>query len=154
MPTCVLCENVQPAGEACDVCGRPFPAAEAAPAPVERMPDLEATRVEPVEANAARLEEIEETRLDPVQVVVSAMDGLEPTVAEGIPDDEPSPVAVACRYCRTPAAAGQAFCSHCGMRLPVLAATAGEPATPVHCRDCGTPVTGTACPACGVRLVR
>lgn len=151
MPTCALCENVQVAGESCDVCGRPFPAGAAIPVAVERLPDLEATRAEPVEATAERIAEIDPTLLDPVQVVVAAMEGLEPTRAEGIPDDDPSPVAVACRYCRTPAPPGEAFCSHCGMRLPVPVAAAGEEGPePLTCRDCGALVRGSACPACGL----
>jgi hypothetical protein len=150
MPTCALCENVQATGESCDVCGRPFPAGVGVPAPVERLPDLEATLAEPVEAAAERLADIDPTRLDPVQVVVAAMEGLEPTEAEGIPDDEPSPAAVACRYCRTPAPAGEAFCSHCGMRLPTPVAAAEAEPEPVLCRDCGALVRGAACPACGL----
>ena len=153
MPTCALCENVQASGDSCEVCGRPFPSGEAVPVPVERLPDLEATLAEPVEATAERLAEIDPTLLDPVQVVVAAMEGLEPTEAEGIPDDEPSPPSVSCRYCRTPAPPGEAFCAHCGMRLPALVGAAGDEAPePVLCRDCGALVRGAACPACGLSV--
>jgi hypothetical protein len=152
MPVCALCENRQDAGEACDVCGRPFPVEERLPPPVEPFPDLEPTALaagsgsplEPVEG-------LEQTRIDPVQVVGGAIEGLEPTLAQGIPDDgdtpDPAPV---CRYCRTPCLPGEAFCARCGMRLPGRTGGEGVALSVVLCRDCGTPVRGAACPACGV----
>ena len=150
MPVCALCENVQAAGEACDVCGHPFPAGVAVPAAVSPLDGLEPTSVEPVVVSAERIAEIEVTRADPVEVVVSAMEGLESTAAEGIPDDgaTPEPSAV-CRYCRTPAQAGEAFCAHCGMRLPGSIGGLAAALPVVLCRDCGTPVRGERCPSCG-----
>jgi hypothetical protein len=151
MPVCALCENVQAAGEACDVCGHAFPAGVAVPVPVAPLEGLEATSVEPVEVAAERISELEVTRADPVDVVASAMEGLEPTAAEAVPDDgeAPEPAAV-CRYCRTPAQAGEAFCAHCGMRLPATTGGAEAPLAVVLCRDCGTPVRGARCPSCGL----
>jgi hypothetical protein len=152
MPVCALCENRQDAGEACDVCGRPFPVAERLPPPVEPFPDLEPTALEAAGSGPpATVEGLEQTRIDPVAVVAGALEGLEPTVAEGIPDDgpalDPGPV---CRYCRTPGLPGDAFCAHCGMRLPGMTGGEGPAPSVVLCRDCGTPVRGPACPACGV----
>ncbi len=159
MPTCAVCENVQVAGEACDVCGKAFPAGEATPVPVEPLEGLEPTLQGPAEAPPDALPELEPTTLDPVQVVVAAMEGLEPTEAEGIPDDLPTPAgpSATCRYCGTPAPPGENFCAHCGMRLPPAAGTggSGELLPEVHpCPQCSVPVKGTSCPACGVRVVR
>ena len=153
MPVCALCENQQPSGDACDVCGRPFPAGERAAPPVELLAELEPTRLDGGEAAAPAdpVDGLEGTRVDPVEVVAGALEGLEPTVAEGIPDDLPTPEpAAVCRYCRMPALGGEAFCAHCGMRLPGTAGGAEAPLSVVLCRDCGTPVRGVACPACGV----
>ena len=100
---------------------------------------------------------MEATAIDPVQIVADAMEGLETTSVEGIPGDGPSTESVVaiCRYCRTPALPGEAFCAHCGMRLPAIA---GPQATALEevrlCRNCGTPVPGEACPACAVRPSR
>jgi hypothetical protein len=154
MPACALCENVQAAGEACDVCGHPFPVGERTPVPVEPLEGLEATSLPPVEAPAEPLPELEATSIDPVQVVVAAMEGLQPTEAEGIPDDGPAEAAAApvCRYCRNPAPAGEAFCVHCGMRLPATVAATDVPREVRFCSDCGTPVRGASCPGCGARL--
>jgi hypothetical protein len=138
MPSCALCENVQPAGEGCEVCGHPFPARERVDVPVEPLEDMEATAI------------------DPVQIVADAMEGLETTSVEGIPGDGPSAESIIaiCRYCRAPGFPGEAFCADCGMRLPAIV---GPQATALEvrlCRDCGTPVPGEACPACGVRPSR
>ncbi len=151
MPVCALCENVQATGEACDVCGQAFPADVAVPVPVAPIEGLEATSVEPVDVAAERIAELEVTRADPVDVVVAAMEGLEPTAAEGIPQDgdTPEPAAV-CRYCRTPAHRGEAFCARCGMRLPATPGGADAALPVVLCRDCGTPVRGERCPSCGL----
>lgn len=155
MPACALCENVQAAGEACDVCGHPFPVEERTPVPVEPLEGLEATVMPAVPDPGGRMPDIEATSIDPVVVVAAAMDGLLPTVAEGIPEDDPLelPPAAICRYCRNPAPAGDAFCVHCGMRLP--APPGGAEPTPgevVLCRDCATPVKGSSCPGCGARV--
>jgi predicted amidophosphoribosyltransferase len=138
MPSCPLCENVQPDGDGCDVCGHPFPARER------------------IEVSVEPLEDMETTSVDPVKIVADAMEGLETTAVEGIPGDDPSmeSIVVICRYCRTPGVPGEAFCAHCGMRMP---AVAGPKATGLEvrlCRDCGTPVRGESCPACGVRPSR
>lgn len=155
MPTCTLCENVQPAGEACAICGHPFPVAERSPPPVEPVEGLEATSLPAAGPVDGELPELERTGIDPVQVVVAAMEGLQPTEAEGIPDDGPAPPpAAVCRYCRTPSFPGEAFCAHCGMRLPRDAGAPGAPLPVVFCRDCGTPVQGETCPSCGVRASR
>ncbi|MEI7703551.1 MAG: hypothetical protein WCK73_03025 [Deltaproteobacteria bacterium] len=157
MPTCALCENVQAAGDSCSVCDQPFREAEPAPEPVERLEGLEATRLPASEVSAERLAELEATAVGPVVVDVLAMDDLVPTVAEGLPGEEPAatPSAPVCRYCRNPAVPGEAFCVHCGMRLPAAATgpsrdAAGAP-SPVLCRDCGTPLKGSSCSACGAR---
>lgn len=157
MPACALCENVQPAGEACDLCGRPFPVGERTPVPVEPLEGLEATMLPPASAGAERFPELEATTQEPVQVVVEAMEDFMPTDAEGIPDDPmpgPEPVAT-CRYCQNPAPPGEAFCVHCGMRLPT--APGGGAVAPLAirlCSDCSTPVTGSSCPGCGARVSR
>jgi hypothetical protein len=158
MPACALCENVQPSGDACDVCGHPFPAGQLAEPVVEPLPDLEPTLLPAVEAEVSgeRVDGLEATALDPVQVVADAVEGLMPTAAEGLPDDGAAeePVVAVCRYCRTPGFPGEAFCAHCGMRLPALGGSAAPPMEVVLCTDCGTPVRGEACPACGVRAHR
>ncbi len=154
MPACALCENVQAAGEACDVCGQPFPAAERTPVAVEPLEGLEATSLPPVDAVPEVLPELEATAIDPVHVVAVAMEGLQPTEADGIPDDVPAelPSAPVCRYCRNPAPAGEAFCAHCGMRLPPPPPQAEPPREVRNCSECGTPVRGSSCPGCGARL--
>jgi hypothetical protein len=158
MPACALCENVQPAGEACEVCGHPFPPGERVETPVDPLPDLEPTGLPPAGAIGASevVEGLEATVLDPVQVVAGAIEGLLPTAAEGIPDDAPAGEAEAsvCRYCRTAAFPGEAFCAHCGMRLPRVTGAATPLLELVLCTDCGTPVRGETCPACGVRARR
>jgi hypothetical protein len=156
MPACALCENVQPSGDACDVCGHPFPAGERVEPVVEALPDLEPTLLPPVEAAGELVDGIEATAVDPVQVVADAVEGLMPTAAEGLPEDGPAeePVVAICRYCRTPAFPGEAFCAHCGMRLPAVGGGNAPPLEVVLCRDCGTPVRGETCPACGVRAQR
>ena len=158
MLPCALCENVQPAGDACEVCGHPFPVRDRIDVPVEPLADMEPTLL--AGANGTEefpaFEGLEATSVDPVAVGSAALEGLETTAVEGIPAEElaEEPPAAACRYCRTPALPGEAFCAHCGMRLSVLggAGAAGQEA--VLCRDCGTPVLGESCPACGVRPSR
>jgi hypothetical protein len=155
MPACALCENVQAVGEACDLCGRPFPVEQRTPVPVEPLEGLEATLLPPAEGGEERIPDLEATAGDPVQVVVVALEGLVPTEAEGIPDD--GPVApdgpLTCRYCGSPAPTGEPFCAHCGMRLPGSPG-GGAPASPgvKLCSDCSTPVKGTSCPGCGARV--
>jgi len=138
------------------VCGHPFPAGEDVEPPVEPLTDLEPTGLPAAEATGELLDGWEATATDPVLVVAAAMEGLLPTVAEGLPDDGPAgePLVVVCRYCRTAGLPGEAFCAHCGMRLPGGAGDAVRPLEVVLCRDCGTPVRGETCPACGVRAGR
>lgn len=182
MIVCPLCEHAQPAGEACDVCGRrlelaagetaPVPALDeleptlhaAAEAPaVPRLEGLEPTGLEPESFSPAGLAEpepfpdLEPTGAAPVAVDVAPAPDLEPT-AVAVPGDAPTPLPgiMLCRYCRTPALPSERRCGRCGMRLPVVAASAQEgegagPAT-VHLCSCGAPVTGSACPACGARV--
>jgi hypothetical protein len=162
MLSCALCENVQPDGDGCMVCGHPFPARQRVEVAVEPLEDMEATLLPSTGdgGEAPAFEGLENTGVDPVKIVAEAIEGLETTTVEGIPGDVPStePVVGICRYCRTPALPGEAFCAHCGMRLPVIAGPiAGAEATALEvrlCRDCGTPVPGETCPACGVRPSR
>ena len=178
MIVCSLCENQQAAGDACDVCGRPFPADVAVPAPVAPAEGLEATRFEAVAVEAASMPELEPTLFGAAaEVAEERVPDLEPTLAapipevpgEGVPDLEPTsevavgdaptpfPVAVTCRYCRNPAHPGERICAHCGMRLPVVAAapTATGAVAPDGARicGCGNLVRGPVCPACGARAV-
>lgn len=174
-----MCDNEQATGEACDVCGRPFPAGAAVAEPVEPVPGLEPTRFEdvpraggdalegleptaarPVAVEALALEatEIEPTRIAPVGgVATEALPDLEPTAAGGVADvgPEPEPLVRTCRYCRTPAPPSDAFCARCGMRLPApprrTAPGGREEGNRVLCFSCGTPFAGAACPACGAR---
>jgi hypothetical protein len=174
MIVCPLCENAQPAGDACDVCGRPFPAGLAVPVPVAPVEGLETTRFEAVALEAAPIAELEPTLHEAALALPEEVEGLEPTLAapipelpgegvpelertsEGVPGDErtPFPVAITCRYCRNPAGPGERICAHCGMRLPVAVAApaggAGEPPAVRLC-GCGAPVRGAVCPACGAR---
>lgn len=154
MPACALCENVQAAGEACDVCGHPFPVGERTAVPVEPLEGLEATVLPAVADPGEHMPDLEPTSIDPVRVVAAAMEGLLPTEAEGIPADDPLelPPVASCRYCRNPAPPGEAFCVHCGMRLPPPPGVAAPPSGPMAlCRDCGVPMQGSSCPGCGAR---
>jgi len=140
MPSCALCENVQPAGDACEVCGHPFPARERVDVRVDPLEDMEATLL-PSTGDAGE---------------VPAFEGLETTSVEGIPDDGPSAEAIIaiCRYCRTPGFPREVFCAHCGMRLPAIAGAQAAALGAVLCRDCGTPLRRESCPVCGVRPSR
>ena len=155
MPACALCENVQAAGEACEVCGHPFSPGERTPVVFEPLEGLEPTLLAAVQATPETVPELEATSVGPIEVAVSAMEDFLPTELEGVPADgvdDPPPAAL-CRYCRNPAPAGEAFCAHCGMRLP--ASSGGVEAPPpevVLCRECSVPVPGTSCPGCGARV--
>jgi hypothetical protein len=178
MPTCPLCENVQPAGEACDVCGRAFPRGEAIPVPVAPLPEIERTALdlppgsadgpssplddlEPTSAPGAgavavtSVEGLEPTRADAVAVAPESLPDLEPTGEAPIPGDPLAlDVGTTCRYCRTPAPLGTAFCARCGMRLPGADAGRGAVAAPPDgaCWQCGSPVSRETCPSCGARV--
>ncbi|MFT3916122.1 MAG: hypothetical protein QM704_19155 [Anaeromyxobacteraceae bacterium] len=176
MIVCPLCENQQPAGDACDVCGRPFPADVAVPVPVAPAEGLEATRFEAVAVTVGVLPELEPTHHQAALEIAERVPDLEPTLAapipdvpgDGVPDLEPTseaipgdaptpfPVAITCRYCRNPAHPGERLCAHCGMRLPVAASApapgAIDPDAARLC-GCGNPIRGPVCPACGARAV-
>jgi hypothetical protein len=179
MPTCPLCENVQPGGEECDVCGRPFPRGEGVPVPVAPLPELERTAIEiPPGAAAsaeppgtlealeptaapdagavavAAVEGLELTRAAPVGVEAVTLPDLEPTGEAPIPDlPVPDGAGTTCRYCRTPAMPGQSFCARCGMRLPSgdMGREAAPAGPPGTCWQCGSPVARETCPSCGAR---
>jgi hypothetical protein len=170
MPTCALCESSQPVGESCDVCGRPFPASEAVPVPVQPLEGLEATRHDATrDAPTAPLAELESTAArEAGSVPAEVVEGFAPTAAapvtvevtpleverveDAVLEGAGAPGPVACRYCRTAAPPGARFCAVCGMRLPLVRPlraagdALGEP-----CRDCGIPMSGAQCPACGAR---
>jgi hypothetical protein len=173
MIVCSLCENAQEMGDACDVCGRPFPRGEAVPVEVpaaegleptsyagvvvadEVLPDLEPTLHGEVHVVAELAPGIEPTGLAPVEVSALPLEELVPT-QEGIPGDEatPFPVMVTCRYCRAPASPGERLCARCGMRLPVAAE--GTSASPegeaMRVCGCGAPLRGPVCGSCGARV--
>jgi hypothetical protein len=174
MPKCALCESTQSVGDACDVCGRPFPAAEAVPVPIEPLPGLEGTRHDATSGDprverladlvptaerdggyatpGERIEGFSPTAAEPVTVEVTPLE-VERVGEEALLDEpEPAPTRVTCRYCRTPATAGERLCAVCGMRLPLVRTprpAGADGAAP--CRDCGIPMTGSQCPACGAR---
>ncbi len=156
MPACALCENDQASGEACEVCGHPFAPGQRIPVVFDAMEGLEPTSLPPATAAGERVPDLDPTGVDPVQVVVSAMEDLQPTEVEGVPEDGPpdDPLAPGvCRYCRNPAPPGEAFCVHCGMRLPTQQGRVEALlASVLLCRDCGTPVKGSSCPGCGARV--
>jgi hypothetical protein len=153
MPACALCENVQAAGEACDLCGHPFPAGERTTVPVEPLEGLEATLLPPATGAEERMPDLETTTLDSGHVVVVAMEGLMPTEAEGVPEGPAVPeAALTCRYCQNPAPPGEAFCGHCGMRLPGSPGVGAPAPFDVRlCSECSTPMRGSSCPGCGAR---
>jgi hypothetical protein len=174
MVICPLCEHRQAAGAECEVCGRSLGEVGAAATPVEALPDLESTRVDPVQVDAVLLAELEPTRFQAwMGAAVEAVDGLEDTRfadlpalapdtvsglerhrAEPIPGGGPDPLApVTCRYCRTVALPGERLCGRCGMRLQTF-----EPSRPAVeigealCTDCGAPGPGPRCRRCGARM--
>lgn len=177
MITCPVCEHQQAAGSECEVCGRhlvegrgtdapvtPLEGLEltsldagglAGAAPLERVPDLEATRFEPSGPPLAELvPDLEATLAAPVEVAPDVTPDLE-RGQDGLPDDGPSlqPLTVTCRYCRSVAQPADRLCARCGMKLPLLApaaAPARAAAAPRLC-SCGTPVTRSRCPSCGAR---
>jgi hypothetical protein len=115
----------------------PSPAEEAAPASEEAEPWLERTGEPPASVAAPEPLEVERVTAGPRR---RARTGA-------------GPLAPVCRYCRTPAAAGEAFCARCGMKLSLHRASATAPAQigQVRCHGCGTVVTGALCPGCGAR---
>ncbi len=178
MPTCPVCEHVQPAGDECENCGKKLGAASggaeaiaplagleptlAAPvdAPAETLPDLEPTLHQPAAPAPGGGAEgwIEATRSGPVAAApADPVPGIEHHRAEPLPDDEPrlDPLApVVCRYCRATAMPGDKFCVRCGMRLSryepvrIAALERGE----MVCPDCGAMGPGPRCRRCGARM--
>jgi hypothetical protein len=175
---CPLCEHAQASGADCEVCGKRLilgPAGiphvppvegleptriDAVDAPEAPMPELERTHHAPVDAEGDLVPGVEPTRAAPVDAPEEILPDVERTPVEGIPDDGPAalPDAVVCRYCRTPAQAGERVCGRCGMRLPVyepvldLLGLVGESPGPHPCPSCGVPASGPRCPSCGGRL--
>ncbi len=165
MLVCPLCEYAQPAGLACEICGKELAGAASAPVGVEALEGLEPTLLSSGHSE------------DPV---VPAMPDLEPTALAGDAEmpslaDELDALALAseiqatalapagqrtaetapaCRYCRAPAAPGEAFCSTCGLKLPSHrgAAAPEEPEVLRRCGLCGARTAAAICPECGARL--
>src|SRR5512133_1195710 len=182
MIACPLCEHLQAAGDACDVCGRVLerpgfldgalpaldglePTAQPGVGPVDVAPlaELEPTLLDAGAAPRPAPEpfpDLEATRAPALEIELEAdpVPELEPTAAA--PADPPTPLAASptCRYCRTPAAPGERRCARCGMRLPVVRAAREGPAdegleaAAVRRCSCGAPVSGALCPACGARI--
>lgn len=129
--------------------------AGAAEAEGEPVPGLEVTSFAATEAPLLTelVPDLEQTRVEPVEITLDDTPDLE-RVQAGLPDDGPTllPMVVTCRYCRTEAGPGERLCARCGMRLavPTPAAPIREAAAPRLC-SCGTPVTRPRCPACGAR---
>jgi hypothetical protein len=175
MVVCPLCENSQPGGSECLVCGHRLSAAPEeefadlpvmdgleptlqAPAQVVEaspVPDLEPTSVDAVEVPPEPpIPDVEPTGTAPVDPDIEPMAMVERT-SDDIPADEPTPypAVVVCRYCRTEAAPGERICARCGMRLATadLGRPPPESGQAVRLCSCGTPVRGPVCPACGAR---
>jgi hypothetical protein len=170
---CALCEHQQPAGEACDLCGRPLGPPDAGPAvPAPPLAELELTRHGPVAEPRDALDDLEPTAAARVAVDAAALDGLEttahaageeppldpfdlvgldlePTRADPVPDAPRGPLV--CRYCRAPAVGWERICLRCGMRMPVPRPPARASSSPARCGDCGAALAGPQCPACGAR---
>jgi hypothetical protein len=180
MITCPVCEHQQDTAFECEVCGKdlgglsalgPPPALEVlleglepnavlatAQVPVERLPELEATRFEPAAAlggAAPGLLDLEANQLAPAGEV--AVERVPDLSEDRAPDDGLRTVlatdSVTCRYCRT-VQAPAASCARCGMSLPRLEPAAVAPglAEPLEgrCRACGAPgLAGERCGECG-----
>jgi hypothetical protein len=105
---------------------------------VDETPDLEETRVPPVDVDAPPLPDIERSGVP-------------------VPEDGPTlaPAVLTCRYCRTPASHGEKICARCGMRLPFFSEAPPQdaPAAERLC-TCGFPLreSATRCPSCGARI--
>jgi hypothetical protein len=172
---CPVCENPQPAGDECEVCGRsllgPQAAAEATVEPMEGLettaqgeataavevallPELEPTLQPAAGAVPAEtVPEFEATLAERVEAPVDAVPDLQPTAAGASGDPRTVlPLFPTCRYCRTPAGPGERLCARCGMQLAGLLPPAPLAAGsgPRLC-SCGTPITRSTCPACGAR---
>jgi hypothetical protein len=168
MIVCPVCEHPQPFGGECEVCGKALGPAGAGDAESpflvslsnhERLDGLEPTLHVLRQAQDERTAEPE--LLADLEPTAAARTGavdpapvpdLVPTAAADLPGDGPTPqpIAVLCRYCRSPAMPGERICGHCGMRLPVAVARLAPDAAPRAC-SCGLPVSGAVCPGCGAR---
>lgn len=95
--------------------------------------DLEPTRAEPVEVNAAEIADLERTRAESTGVVRRAGSPLE------------------CWYCRAPAEPGQGLCARCGMRLPSLFPAPKDSSPKASICGCGESILLPLCPSCGAR---
>lgn len=174
MVVCPVCENQQPTGDECQVCGHRLRGPGVAPLPVEPLPGLEATalgsaepppaapmleleptRHRPAAGDAPLVPELEPTRAAPVQVRPETVPGLEPTEAEALPGDAPTlrPATLTCRYCRTENPPSEVICGRCGMRLSRWEGPAApgslEALAPTRCPACGTLNAGEICTGCG-----
>jgi hypothetical protein len=178
MVICPLCEHAQELGPECAVCGSRLAESGAGQPLVERLADLEPTRLELPSSPMVplpRMEGLEPTQLDappipaaPGEVATwiertvrepaaaGATESLEVERTAHAPREAPMRdlfVPSLCRYCRTPAAPGDLFCGRCGLKLAVYSV---EPATVAgdvwRCRFCGTSASGVTCPACGARV--
>ncbi len=155
MPICPLCEHAQERGPACESCGRAFDGANltAPPPPIERIADLEPTAFR----SSAPLPEASPDWLERTSISSSpgaeVHEALEVERTSAPPRERRAPAPPSCRYCRAPAAPGDAFCETCGMSLERFRPRAPEPgAEPPRCPSCGAVVTAAACPLCGARL--
>jgi hypothetical protein len=122
----------------------------------ELLAELEPTAAAPtgaVHAAPELLADLEPTAAAHIGAVDPApVPDLVPTAAADLPGDGPTPqpIAVLCRYCRSPAMPGERICGHCGMRLPIAAGRPAPAPAPRAC-SCGLPVSGAVCPGCGAR---
>jgi len=122
-------------------------------APGERFSELEPTgHAAGLDAPLERVPDVEQTRVAPVDVTVETTPGIE-RVGDEIPDDARTevPLFITCRYCRTEAMPGERVCARCGMRLPVFGAGPGPEEAPGRRCSCGATVRGSLCPSCGAR---
>jgi hypothetical protein len=125
----------------------------AAPELLAELQPTAAARTGAVSAAPELLAELEPTAAARTGAVDPApVPDLVPTAVADLPGDGPTPqpIAVLCRYCRSPAMPGERICGHCGMRLPVAAGRPAPTAAPRAC-SCGLPVSGAVCPGCGAR---
>jgi hypothetical protein len=169
MIVCPVCEHPQAQGAECEVCGKQLVDGATADLALASVEGLETTAHPPIDTASERLGElepthhapaalveertpIEATAAAPVDVDVAPVPDIEQT-ASGIPGDAPTalPAIVACRYCRTPAVAGERLCTRCGMRLPVLGPSPAEAAVAARICSCGLTVRASRCPGCGAR---
>jgi len=173
MPVCPVCEHLQEHGEVCDACGLSLgedgaPEAPAVP-PLEAleptafdpdlsaldpdpMPELEPTFQAPAPAPPPEAQAwVERTAHGAVEAVALEPLELERTAPEERERTRAGPPT--CRYCRTEAKPGEAFCPRCGMRLAGFRPDAvAEDLAPARCDACGSLVLGSRCRTCGAVL--